>query len=119
MSIRMRHTSGHSGNRRSHHALKNQKVVKDKESGNLRLPHRLDEATGMYRGKQIAPAKGARVTKEKKVKGPDTEPKAAKVHDHAHDHANAEAKPASATKGFFGKATTSRPKARSGMGGGV
>lgn len=58
MSIRMRHTSSHTKNRRSHHALKNQKLVKDKESGNLRLPHRLDEATGMYRGKQIAPAKG-------------------------------------------------------------
>ena len=120
MSIRMRHTKGHSGNRRSHHALKNRTVVKDKESGNLRLPHRLDEATGMYRGKQIAPAQGVRVAKEKKAKGPNTEPVAEHKHEHSHaEHANAEAKPASATKGFFGKATTSRPKARSGMGGGV
>ncbi len=53
----MRHTSSHTRNRRSHHALKNRVIVKDKESGALRLPHRLDESTGMYRGKQILPKK--------------------------------------------------------------
>ncbi len=58
----MRHTSSHTKNRRSHHALKHRAIVKDKESGALRLPHRLDESTGMYRGKLIAPPKG-RVTK--------------------------------------------------------
>lgn len=58
----MRHTSSHTKNRRSHHALKTRVIVKDKESGALRLPHRLDESTGMYRGKLIAPAK-ARATK--------------------------------------------------------
>jgi ribosomal protein L32 len=57
MSVRMRHTSSHTKNRRSHHALKNRVIVKDKESGALRLPHRLDETTGMYRGKQILPKK--------------------------------------------------------------
>ena len=57
MSVRMRHTSSHTKNRRSHHALKNRVIVKDKESGALRLPHRLDESTGMYRGKQILPKK--------------------------------------------------------------
>ncbi|OYV63334.1 MAG: 50S ribosomal protein L32 [Parcubacteria group bacterium 21-58-10] len=118
MSIRMRHTSGHTGNRRSHHALKNTNIVKDAESGNLRLPHRLDEATGMYRGKQIAPARGTRAAKEKKVKGASTEPAAKHVHEHAHEeHANAEVK---ASKGIAGKvATGGRPKARSGFGGGV
>lgn len=117
MSIRMRHTRGHTNNRRSHHALLATKVVKDKESGNMRLPHRLDEATGMYRGKQIAPPRAARATKEK-VKGPSTAPVAPHVHDHAHEeHANAEAK---ISKGITGKvATGGRPKARSGFGGGV
>jgi len=117
MSIRMRHTSGHTGNRRSHHALKNQNIVKDKESGNLRLPHRMDEATGMYRGKQIAPALAAR-TKSAKLKGPSTEPVAKHVHEHAQEvHANAEVK---VSKGIAGKvATGGRPKARSGFGGGV
>lgn len=120
MSIRMRHTKGHTGNRRSHHALKRANIVTDKESGNLRLPHRLDEATGMYRGKLIMEPK-EKAVKEPKKKGKNTEPKAAKEHEHAHaDHANAAVKPASASKGFFGKfGVGGRPKARSGAGGGL
>ena len=113
MSIRMRHTRGHTGNRRSHHALKKTNIVAT-EGGAFRLPHHLDESTGMYRGKLIVEprAKGVKATK---VKGPETEPKAAKVHDHSKDHANADAK---ATRGIAGKvATGGRPKARSGMGG--
>jgi len=118
MSIRMRHTSGHTRNRRSHHALKDIKAVKDADSGNLRLPHHLDEKTGMYRGNQVFTPK-VKSTKQAKVKGPDTEPSVKHVHEHAHeDHANAEAK---SSKGIFGKVVgaTSRPKARSGFGGGV
>lgn len=113
----MRHTRGHTNNRRSHHALHAVQVVKDKESGNLRLPHRIDEATGMYRGKQIAPAQEVR-THTKKEKGPSTAPVAKHVHEHAlEEHSNAEVK---AAKGVSGKvATGGRPKARSGFGGGV
>ena len=113
----MRHTRGHTNNRRSHHALEAIQVVKDKESGNLRLPHRIDEVTGMYRGKQIAPAKAVRVAKSK-GKGPNTEPVVKHTHEHAiEEHSNAEVK---ATKGVSGKvATGGRPKARSGFGGGV
>ena len=114
MSIRMRHTKGHSANRRSHHALTAIKPVKDKESGNLRLPHHLDEVTGMYRGKQIFTPR-VKIVKGEKMKGVSTAPTAKSEHDHAHVHANAEAK---STKGIFGKiATGGRPKARSGMGG--
>lgn len=114
----MRHTRGHTGNRRSHHALEAIQVVKDKETGNLRLPHHMDEVTGMYRGKQIAPAKAVRAPKTAKVKGPSTEPVVKHTHEHAHEeHANAEVK---AAKGVAGKvATGGRPKARSGFGGGV
>jgi large subunit ribosomal protein L32 len=114
----MRNTSGHAGNRRSHHALKNITIVKDKESGNLRLPHRLDEATGMYRGKQVFAPKAKR-THGPKVKGPDTEPTPKEhLHEHAKEvHTNAEVK---ASKGVLGKiAGATRPKARSGFGGGV
>jgi len=113
----MRHTRGHTGNRRSHHALEATQVVTDKETGNLRLPHHMDEVTGMYRGKQIAPAKAVRVSKSKE-KGPSTEPVAPHIHEHAaEDHANADVK---ASKGVAGKvATGGRPKARSGFGGGV
>jgi ribosomal protein L32 len=116
MSIRMRHTRGHTGNRRSHHALSGANLVKD-ENNTLRLPHRLNEATGMYRGKQIAPAIGTKVQKEKKIKGPDTEPEASHTHEHAHEeHANAEVK---GSKGILGQVFKSnRPKARSGFGGG-
>lgn len=113
----MRHTRGHTGNRRSHHALKNRVVVTDKESGALRLPHHIDETTGMYRGKLIAPPKEKRA-KSTAVKGPKTESAHEHTHEHAHvEHANADAK---ATKGVKGKvATGGRPKARSGMGGGA
>lgn len=116
MSIRMRHTRGHTGNRRSHHALSEMNIVKDKESGALRLPHRIDETTGSYRGKQIFTPK-AKAKHATKLKGPSTAPAAEHAHDHTHEHANAEAK---ASKGIFGKvATGGRPKARSGFGGGV
>jgi len=83
-------------------------VVKDKESGNLRLPHHIDEVTGMYRGKQIFTPKVKKVH-ESKVKGPSTEPTTKPTHEHAHEeHANAEAK---SSKGIFGKiATGGRPK---------
>jgi len=113
----MRHTSGQTRSRRSHHALKGANIVKDKESGNLRLAHHLDEATGMYRGKQIFTPK-TKVEHKKKVKGPDTEPVAKHVHEHAHEeHANADIK---SSKGILGKiAAATRPKARSGFGGGV
>ena len=124
MSIRMRHTKGHTANRRSHHALVAMTIVKDKESGNLRLPHRLDEATGMYRGKQIFSPK-AKVVKGEKVKGPSTAPAAEHAHDHSHEHANAETNAAKGILGKIKRATRSeanpggRPKARSGFGGGV
>ncbi len=114
MSIRMRHTRGHTGNRRSHHALKGIRAVKN-EAGALALPHRLDEATGTYRGKQIFTPKAKR-ERAPKAKGPSAEPALPHAHEHAHaEHTNAEVK---SSKGIFGKITRGiRPKARSGMGG--
>jgi len=121
----MRHTRGHTNNRRSHHALKDTNIVTDKETGNLRLPHRLDEVTGMYRGKQIFTPK-VKAVKGEKIKGIPTSPVVKATHEHAHEeHANAEAK---SSKGIFSKMkreslpevkTAGRPKARSGFGGGV
>lgn len=121
MSIRMRHTRGHTNNRRSHHALVEANIVKDKDSGNLRLPHRLDEVTGMYRGKQIFTPKVKTKSTHEHAKGVNTTEvphSSASVGKHASEvHANAEAK---SSKGIFGKiATGGRPKARSGFGGGV
>ena len=57
MSVRMRHTRSHTNNRRCHHALSGVHVILDKESGAMRLPHRMDETTGSYRGKVIAKPK--------------------------------------------------------------
>lgn len=53
MSIRMRHTKGHTGNRRSHHALKGPRLSLDKETNSYHLRHRVDMSTGMYRGKKV------------------------------------------------------------------
>jgi len=112
----MRHTRGHTNNRRSHHALTETKAVKDATSGALRLPHRLDESTGMYRGKQIAKVK-VKGAKTPKVKGPSEKVVAEQVHDHAAEHENAEAK---SSKGIMGRITgAGRPKARRGFGGGA
>ena len=39
--------------RRSHDALKKINVILDKDSGEPRLPHKIDLATGMYKGREI------------------------------------------------------------------
>ena len=115
MSVRMRHTRSHTRNRRSHHALKSQVIVTDKESGALRMPHRLDETTGMYRGKQII------AKKEVKAKQKDHDKRLA---EHKHEHVEGEKHPvhietkeAPKKAGLMGRMTKGRAKARSGMGG--
>ena len=45
------------GMRRSHDALSAPTYVEDKQSGERRRPHHIDLKTGMYRGRQILPAK--------------------------------------------------------------
>lgn len=129
MSVRMRHTSSHTKNRRSHHALVGATIVVDKESGKLRLPHRLDESTGMYRGKQIvSKAEIKKEVKREKVK---------EQHKHEHIHAEGNKEPVHAEKhnvaeaaekksqGFLGRMVTGRmskggrANSRSGMGGGA
>ena len=113
MSVRMRHTSSHTKNRRSHHALVEQGIVTDKDSGNLRLPHRLDEKTGMYRGVQIVKAKIAKSKgqkKEKVVKASNTNPAPEK-------HIATEER--EKKQGLLGRMTQGKAKSRSGFGGGV
>lgn len=116
MSVRMRHTSSHTKNRRSHHALRATNIVSDKESGALRLPHRLDETTGMYRGKQIMAPKAVRAEKAHEAK----KEKAKK--EHVHEHAEGSKQPIRSEKednksGLMGRMTKGKAKARSGMGG--
>lgn len=52
MVVRMRHTRGHTRNRRSHHALTNVAVVKTKGDG-IRLNHTASKETGTYKGKPV------------------------------------------------------------------
>lgn len=124
MSVRMRHTSSHTKNRRSHHALTAASIVTDKESGALRLPHRLDETTGMYRGKQIIPKKvmTAKADKEKT--------KAQHKKEHIHEHAEGYKEPVihsdkemptpnEKKTGLMGRMTLGKAKSRSGFGGGA
>ncbi len=121
MSVRMRHTSSHTKNRRSHHALVEQGIVVDKNSGALRLPHTLDESTGMYRGIQIVSKKEVKkVDKKKKEK--------AKKHEHE-EVATTNTTPAGEKhtknderekkQGLIGRMTLGKAKSRSGFGGGV
>lgn len=116
MSVRMRHTSSHTKNRRSHHALAATNLVADKESGALRLPHRLDESTGMYRGKQIV--KPAVMKKEAKHE------KKVAQHKKEHVHAEGAKEPIHSDKevkkeGLLGRMQLGKAKSRSGFGGGA
>lgn len=117
MTVRMRHTSAHTKNRRSHHALKQTNLITDKESGALRLPHRLDESTGMYKGIQIVPKKEIKkelarekVKATKKLENVHPEGKKEPVHVEKVEKKEA---------GLTGRFTKGRAKARSGFGGGA
>ncbi len=59
MSVRMRHTRAHSGNRRSHHALKGPRLTRDNKTNSIHLRHRVDTNTGMYRGRQVMDVAGS------------------------------------------------------------
>lgn len=107
MSVRMRHTRAHTNNRRSHHALSAGNVVKDKETGKLRLPHRVDESTGMYRGKQIFTPK----SKTPAIKSPK-----GTHHEHAHEEQKDEKKPVEAKEAETHAKEAARPRSRSGTG---
>jgi hypothetical protein len=77
------------------------------EAGSLRLPHRVDESTGMYRGKQIFTVKVKRVSAERmRVEHPK---------DHKHDSEPAKQE----KKSVVEKVSALRPRSRSGMGGGA
>lgn len=118
----MRHTRSHTRNRRSHHALTDGALVTDKESGALRLPHRIDETTGMYRGKQIAAPKAVVAKKDKKAARAEHVHLEEAADVAAPEKADAVAKEAKkeVKKGsVLGKVTKARTNTRSGMGGGA
>ena len=54
MAVPKKKTTGSKrGQRRSHHKLKQEAYIEDKDSGELRRPHHIDLTTGMYRGRQV------------------------------------------------------------------
>ena len=54
MAVPKRKTSYSKKNmRRSHNGIKDTNIVLDKESGEPRIPHRIDASTGMYNGRKI------------------------------------------------------------------
>lgn len=112
----MRHTSSHTRNRRSHHALVEANMVTDKESGNLRQPHRLDEKTGMYRGVQIAAKKVVAKKAEKKGKKEKIEKTNSTPIGEKHLPKETGEKK---SQGLFGRMTQGKAKSRSGFGGGA
>ena len=54
MAVPKRKTSVSKRNmRRSHDYLKKINIILDKDSGEPRLPHRIDLSTGMYKGREV------------------------------------------------------------------
>lgn len=53
MVVRMRHTKGHSANRRSHHALQNPATAVCKNCGATHRPHHMCLQCGFYNGRQV------------------------------------------------------------------
>lgn len=96
MSIRMRHTSGHTRNRRAHHKLAKPAAVTLK-SGAITLKHHADMTTGTYRGKKLFDPMARVEKKMKKIVAKRAAAEKAGTHDHAHEghaHAAVEAKKA-------------------------
>jgi large subunit ribosomal protein L32 len=58
MAVPKRKTSPSRRNmRRSHHALKANTFIEDKDTGEMRRPHHIDLKTGMYKGRQVLQVK--------------------------------------------------------------
>lgn len=74
MVVRMRSNRSHTGNRRSHHALKNIAVSKDAK-GVVHMRHRASAVTGTYRGHQVVDVTKRLVRKDKKAKAESSQSK--------------------------------------------
>jgi large subunit ribosomal protein L32 len=68
MVIRMRHTRGHSGNRRSHHALKAVNLSKCSHCGAEHRPHHMCLECGYYNGRQVMDLEALKAKRDARIK---------------------------------------------------
>jgi large subunit ribosomal protein L32 len=68
MVIRMRHTRGHSGNRRSHHALKAVNLSACSHCGKPHRPHHMCLECGYYNGRQIMDLETLKAKRDERIK---------------------------------------------------
>ncbi|MBI2052816.1 MAG: 50S ribosomal protein L32 [Candidatus Ryanbacteria bacterium] len=73
MTVRMRHTRSHTGNRRSHHALKPKRFARCKQCSSPVLPHTSCANCGTYQGRQIVDVFKKLSKKERKQKEKELE----------------------------------------------
>jgi large subunit ribosomal protein L32 len=66
----MRHTKGHTRNRRSHHKAEKPTLSKDKETGTVHMRHRASSVTGKYKGRNVINVEKKAIKKAKREKGP-------------------------------------------------
>lgn len=67
MSVRMRHTKGHTKNRRSHHALSEPRLATCKDCGSSHMRHRMCANCGKYRGRLVVDMKAQEVKRAKRI----------------------------------------------------
>ncbi|MCR4274453.1 MAG: 50S ribosomal protein L32 [Candidatus Campbellbacteria bacterium] len=70
MTVRMRHTVGQTGSRRSHHALTEPRLSTCSSCGSKHIRHQACSVCGIYRGRTVLDAKGKqeRSLRRKQVK---------------------------------------------------
>jgi large subunit ribosomal protein L32 len=67
MVIRMRHTRGHTANRRSHHALKAPTLSACQNCGALHRPHHMCLDCGFYNGKMVVDMKAKKEARDARM----------------------------------------------------
>ncbi|MDA1334961.1 MAG: 50S ribosomal protein L32 [bacterium] len=68
MTVRMRHTRSHTGNRRSHHGLKAEGLSLCPHCATTIRPHTICQNCGKYQGRQVIDVLKKLNKKEKKLK---------------------------------------------------
>ena len=68
MTVRMRHTSSHTKNRRSHYKVRVMSAVKCAKCGVAALPHKVCQNCGFYKGREVVDVLKKLTKKERKTK---------------------------------------------------